>query len=44
MVKKGEISEDQMHDGLEEIQKLTNRYVKKIDELTAKKEAELMEV
>jgi ribosome recycling factor len=44
MVKKGEISEDQMHDGLDEIQELTNRFVKEIDNLTAKKEAELMEV
>lgn len=43
-VKSGELSEDQMHDGLEAIQKLTDQYVKKIDELTVAKETELMEV
>ncbi|RLE20057.1 MAG: ribosome recycling factor [Acidobacteria bacterium] len=39
-----EISEDQMHDGLEEIQKLTDSYVHKIEELLQVKEKEIMEV
>ncbi len=43
-VKAGDISEDSMHDGLEEVQKLTDRFVKQIDDLTTAKEAELMEV
>lgn len=42
--KNHEISEDEMHWGLEEIQKLTDTYVSKIDELLKKKEAEVMEV
>jgi ribosome recycling factor len=39
-----EISEDQMHDGLEEIQKLTDGYVGKIEEFLQVKEKEIMEV
>jgi len=42
--KSKEISEDQMHDGLEEIQKLTDSYVRKIEELLQVKEKEIMEV
>jgi len=33
-----------MHDGLEEIQKLTDSYVHKIEELLQVKEKEIMEV
>lgn len=40
----GEISEDDMYRALEDIQKLTDDYVKKIDQLLAEKEAEIMEV
>jgi ribosome recycling factor len=39
-----EISEDQMHDGLESIQKLTDTYVTKINEILDGKEKEIMEV
>ena len=39
-----DISEDQEKDGLEEIQNMTNDYIKKIDEVIVKKEKEIMEV
>ena len=39
-----DISEDQMHDGLKEVQDLLDKYTKKIDELMADKEKEIMEV
>ncbi|MFH1374260.1 MAG: ribosome recycling factor [bacterium] len=39
-----EISEDQQADDLEKSQQLTNDHIKKIDELLAKKEKEVMEV
>lgn len=39
----GEISEDDLHDGQDRIQKLTDRYIKQIDEVGQKKEAEVME-
>jgi ribosome recycling factor len=39
-----EISEDQMHDGQEAVQKLTDSYVGKINEILNMKEAEVMEV
>ncbi len=42
--KSKEISEDQMHDGLESIQKLTDAYVGKINEILERKEKEIMEV
>lgn len=38
------ISEDDGKKGLEEIQKLTNEYISKIDDLVERKEAEVMEV
>ncbi|GAB4226752.1 MAG: ribosome recycling factor [Acidobacteriota bacterium] len=41
--KEGEISEDDGRRGLEEIQKLTDEHVKRIDELAKAKEKELME-
>ena len=40
----GEITEDDMYRLLDEIQKLTDDYIKKIDQLLAEKEAEIMEV
>lgn len=40
----GEIAEDDMYKGLDEIQKLTDEYIKKIDQLLSEKEAEIMEV
>ena len=39
-----EISEDQMHDGFDSIQKLVEKYTDTIDDLTAKREAEVMEI
>jgi ribosome recycling factor len=42
--KEKEISEDQMHDGQGQIQKLTNTYVEKINEILKTKEEEIMDV
>ncbi len=42
--KNSEISEDQMHNWQEDIQKITDEHVKKVDELLAKKEQEIMQV
>ncbi len=42
--KEKHISEDETKKSLDEIQKLTDSYVKKIDELTSHKEKEIMEV
>jgi len=42
--KNKEISEDQMHDGQEKVQKLTDNYVGRVDEILEKKEEEVMEV
>jgi ribosome recycling factor len=39
-----EISEDQMHDGQDQVQKLTDAYVGKINDVLKKKEEEVMEV
>ena len=44
MLKDKQISEDNERDGLEEVQKLTNTYIGKIDELTKSKETELTSV
>jgi len=44
LLKEKEISEDDERRGQEEIQKLTDKFVKQIDELLEAKEAELMEV
>jgi ribosome recycling factor len=44
MLKDKTISEDAERDGLEEIQKLTNTYIGRIDELAKNKEQELMSV
>ena len=42
--KDGDISEDQMHRQIEKLQKLTDDHTEKIDQLLARKEAEVMEV
>jgi ribosome recycling factor len=42
--KEGEISEDDSRKGLEKVQELTDKFIKKIDEVVANKEAEIMEV
>jgi len=44
MAKDKEISEDNEHYGLDEVQKLTNTYTAKIDELAKAKEQEIMTV
>ena len=41
---KHEVSEDDAHRQMEEIQKLTDQHIKKIDELLGHKEQEVMEV
>ncbi len=38
------ISEDELHKGLEEIQELTNEFIKKMDEILEEKEREILEV
>ncbi len=40
----GEISDDDIHRGEDELQKLTDRFVERIDELLGNKEEELLEV
>ena len=42
--KSKQISEDQMHEGLEKVQKLTDTYVGKINDIVARKEKEILEV
>jgi len=42
--KASEITEDDLKNAEEDIQKLTDKYIKTIDEITAKKEKEIMEV
>ncbi|HEV7375332.1 MAG TPA: ribosome recycling factor [Pyrinomonadaceae bacterium] len=44
MLKDKTISEDNERDGLEEVQKLTNTYIGKIDELMKSKETEILSV
>jgi ribosome recycling factor len=44
MEKDKEISEDQMHDGQDAVQKLTDTYVGKINDILKAKEKEIMEV
>ena len=44
MLKDKSISEDAERDGLEGVQKLTNTYIGKIDELSKSKEHEIMSV
>lgn len=42
--KEHKLSEDQMHDKQEEVQKLTDKFIKEIDEVVATKEKEIMEI
>jgi len=44
MEKDKEITEDDYHNGLKEIQTLTDDFIAKVDELLSKKEKEIMEV
>ena len=43
-LKKSEITEDDQKKGEKDLQELTDKYIKKVDELCAKKEKELMEI
>ncbi len=43
-LKEKKISEDQEHQGLDKLQKMTDDYIRQIDELVAKKEHEVMAV
>lgn len=42
--KKGEISEDELRRTQDEVQKLTDKYIKEIDQITGNKEQEVMQV
>ena len=42
--KEGEMSEDDSRNGQDQVQKLTDEYIAKIDEIVKNKEAEIMEV
>ena len=42
--KNKEISEDEMHNALDEIQELTDEYIKKVDDLAEAKEKEILEI
>jgi len=42
--KEGELSEDEMHQKSDEVQKLTDQSIKQINELLSQKEAEIMQV
>lgn len=42
--KKGDSTQDDLHRGTEDVQKLTDKYIKEIDELMEKKIKELMEI
>jgi ribosome recycling factor len=44
MLKDKQVSEDDERKGLEEVQKLTDQYAKKIEELAKKKEEEILTV
>jgi ribosome recycling factor len=44
MQREGEATEDQLHDMEAEVQKLTDRFVKSVDEHLERKEAEVMKV
>lgn len=41
--KEKEISEDESFKGLDEVQEITDEYIKKVDEISAKKEKEILE-
>ncbi len=41
--KEKEISEDEMHKTMNDVQKITDEFIKKIDEITAEKEKEIVE-
>ena len=44
MEKAGELAEDDAKKAIDEVQKMTDKYIKTIEELTANKEKDIMEV
>ncbi|MEG1551227.1 MAG: ribosome-recycling factor, partial [Oscillospiraceae bacterium] len=42
--KSSEITEDDLRDGEDTIQKITDKYIKEVDEMSAAKEKEIMEI
>ncbi len=42
--KEKEITEDQRHQGQDEVQKITDKYIQQVDDLTTKKESEILEM
>ena len=44
MEKASEITEDDLRDGEEELQDVTDEYIKKVDEVCSEKEKEIMEI
>ena len=44
MKKNGELTEDDLEEGEKKVQKSTDKFIKKIDELTEKKKKEIMEI
>ena len=44
MKKASEITEDDLSDGEEEVQKITDDFIKQVDSVASKKEAEIMEI
>ncbi|MGA8941537.1 MAG: ribosome recycling factor [Thermoactinomyces sp.] len=44
MRKNGDITEDELHRGQDEIQKLTDQFIKNVDQVVADKEKEIMEI
>lgn len=44
MKKDSEITEDDLHNGEEKIQKITDSFIKKVDEMVAAKEKDIMEI
>ena len=42
--KDNEISEDEQHDGEDKVQKITDKYVKQIDDMVSDKEKDIMEI
>ncbi len=42
--KNKEVSEDEAHEGQDHVQKMTDKFIKTVDDVTAKKEQELLEI
>ena len=42
--KDSEITEDDLHDGEDKMQKITDKFIKKIDEMVDSKEKDIMEI